>query len=60
MRQLITSHTHLYTQKSILHMIKKFKFKILGEWWFGSDISDLYRSIIINSNFYNKKILKIF
>ena len=41
-------------------MIKKFKFKTLGEWWFGSDISDLYRSIIINSNFYNKKYLKFF
>ena len=59
-RQLNASHTHLYTQKSILHMVKRFKFQILGEWWFGSDISDLYRSIIINSNFYNKKYLKFF
>ena len=41
-------------------MVKRFKFQILGEWWFGSDISDLYRSIIINSNFYNKKYLKFF
>ena len=36
-------------------MIKKYNFKILGEWWFGTDISDLYRSLILNSNFYNKK-----
>ena len=41
-------------------MVKRFKFKILGEWWFGTDISDLYRSIVINSNFYDEKYLKFF
>ena len=34
-------------------MIKKNKLKILGSWWFGSDIADLYRMIIVTSN--NKK-----
>ncbi len=59
-RQLNSSHTHLYTYKSIKYMAKKFKFKILGEWWFGTDISDLYRSIILNSNYFDKQYIKYF
>ena len=41
-------------------MIKKFKFKILGEWWFGTDISDLYRSLLLNSNYFDKAYIKYF
>ena len=52
-RVLSGAHTHLYTKKSIEFMIKKNKLKILGSWWFGSDIADLYRMIIVTSN--NKK-----
>ena len=59
-RQLNASHTHLYTYKSIKYMIKKFKFKILGEWWFGTDISDLYRSLLLNSNYFDKAYIKYF
>ena len=59
-RQLNASHTHLYTHKSLQYMIRENNFKILGEWWFGSDISDLYRSMILNSNYYSSKYVKYF
>ena len=59
-RQLGGTHTNLYSKKSIYFICEKFKFKILGEWWFGSDFSDLYRSIILSSKstskFYEKKL----
>ena len=48
-RVLSGAHTHLYTKKSIEFMIKKNKLKIVGSWWFGSDIADLYRMIIVTS-----------
>jgi hypothetical protein len=59
-RQLNASHTHLYTEKSLKHMIKANKFKILGEWWFGTDISDLYRGMYLNFKYKDKKFLKYF
>ena len=58
-RNLGGSHTNLYSKQSINFICKKFRFKIIGEWWFGSDFSDLYRSIILSakykSKFYEKK-----
>ena len=55
-RQLSGGHTHLFTKKSIYKMAKKYKFKIIGEWWFGTDIADLYRSLINTSEYTNEKI----
>ena len=43
-RQLGGTHTHLFTNESINYIKKKYKLKILGEWWFGTDFADLYRS----------------
>ena len=55
-RHLSGGHTHLYTKKSINYLIKKNNLKIVGEWWFGTDIADLYRSILISGNYNNKEI----
>ena len=55
-RHLSGGHTHLYTMQSLNYFAKKFKFKIIGEWWFGTDIADLYRSLIVTSNVTNNKI----
>ena len=55
-RQLSGGHTHLYTQKSIKFVAKKYNLNIIGEWWFGTDIADLYRSLINSSRPLNKKI----
>jgi hypothetical protein len=32
-----------------------FSFKIIREWWFGTDVPDLYRTILINSKFTKKE-----
>ena len=37
-------------------MGKKYKLKIIGEYWFGTDFPDLMRSLINSGNIINKKI----
>jgi len=44
-RHLVPYHTHLYTEASIRHFCKEFGFTPIGEWWFGLDMGDLYRSL---------------
>ena len=55
-RVLSNGHTHLYTEKSLNYFAKKNGLKIVGEWWFGTDIPDLFRSLLVSANFVNKKI----
>lgn len=55
-RQLSGDHTHLYTEKSLKYFAKKYNLKIIGEYWFGTDMPDLMRSIINSGNILNKKI----
>jgi len=52
-RHLHGGHTHLYTKKSLEYLAKEFNFDILSEWWFGTDIVDLYRHIFVDIE--NKK-----
>ena len=64
-RVLSNGHTHLYTEKSLNYFAKKNNLKIIGEWWFGTDIPDLFRSILTSANYsdkktYTKEINKIF
>jgi len=47
-RQLHGGHTHLYTEKSLQYFSQEFDFDIISEWWFGSDVLDLYRQIFLN------------
>lgn len=54
-RNLSGAHTHLYTKESIDYFVKKFKFKIISEWWFGSDFADLYRSLLVSEKNENTK-----
>ncbi len=44
-RHLSATHTHLYTNSSIEWLCQEFKMKRVAEWWFGTDILDLFRSI---------------
>ncbi len=59
-RHTAATHPHIYTYKSIKYILKKFKLSICAEWWFGSDIIDLNRSLIgsidkkSSKTFYNK------
>lgn len=53
-RQLSAAHTHLYTEESINYLCKMYDLKIIGDWWFGADIPDLYRHFLIKSNLTNQ------
>jgi len=55
-RQLSGGHTHLFTEKSLNFLARKYKLKIIGEYWFGTDFPDLMRSLICSGNILNKKI----
>lgn len=46
-RQLHGGHTHLYTEESLSYLWSEFGFKVVAEWWFGTDIVDLFRHISI-------------
>ncbi len=43
-RHLVGGHTHLFTESSINWICDEFSLHRVAEWWFGSDILDLYRS----------------
>ena len=48
-RHLSGTHTHLFTEKSISYLKKKYNLNVIGEWWFGLDFPDLFRSILVSS-----------
>jgi len=47
-RQLSCAHTHLYTEDSLVHLASEFDLNIIGEWWFGTDMVDVFRHIMVN------------
>jgi hypothetical protein len=48
-RQLSGAHTHLYTKQSLEYLSSEFDLPIVGEWWFGTDFVDLYRTLFVLS-----------
>lgn len=46
-RQLVAGHTHLYTNQSLDWMCAAHGFERVAEWWFGTDLVDLYRSVLV-------------
>jgi len=54
-RHLSGAHTHLYTYKSLKYLAKNNNLNIIGEFWFGTDIPDLMRSILNSATIINKK-----
>ena len=46
-RHLVPFHTHLYTESSIDYFCKEFGFERVAEWWFGSDMMDLFRNVMV-------------
>jgi len=47
-RHLAAGHTHLYTENSIQHFCDEFGFERRSEWWFGLDMTDLSRSVLVS------------
>ena len=56
-RHSAITHPHIYTYKSIKYILKKHNLKISGEWWFGTEMSDLNKSFLIS---FSKNKSKIF
>lgn len=54
-RQLNAGHTHLYTKESLAHLFKEFDIKVMGEWWFGTDVVDFFRQVLVKSKPINKE-----
>lgn len=61
-RALSGGHTHLFTEKSILKMNELLGTVSIGEWRFGTDFLDLYRSISVSLklNGASEKMLNFF
>jgi predicted RNA methylase len=47
-RHLIADHTHLFTEQSLRWMEQAYGFERCAEWWFGSDMLDLYRQVLVS------------
>jgi len=46
-RHLTGGHTHLYSRASLEHLCSEFGFAAIAEWWFGTDMVDLFRHITV-------------
>jgi len=46
-RQLSAGHTHLFTESSLDWLCREFGMKRRAEWWFGTDMVDLFRSVYV-------------
>jgi hypothetical protein len=46
-RHLTGGHTHLFTEQSIDWTLAELGFGSVAEWWFGADVVDLYRSLLV-------------
>lgn len=46
-RQLSAGHTHLFTQKSLSYLVQEHGLSIVSEWWFGTDLVDIFRSVSV-------------
>lgn len=47
-RVLSGGHTHLFTESSVDWLCREFGQEKIGEWWFGTDIVDLFRSVLVS------------
>jgi hypothetical protein len=46
-RQLSAGHTHLYTRTSLEWTWREFGLEPVAEWWFGTDMVDLFRAVSV-------------
>jgi hypothetical protein len=46
-RMLSGGHTHLFTHSSLEWLASEFGLERIGEWWFGTDMMDFARAILV-------------
>ncbi len=56
-RQFNAGHTHLYTDESLDYICKEFGLNRVGEWWFGTDMVDLFRHLVVKSAPQNQGVM---
>ena len=56
-RQLGGTHTHLFTNESLAWLQRKYHWKLRGAWYFGTDVADLLRMVIVESEHNGNGIL---
>lgn len=49
-RQLGGAHTHLFTDDSISWLIKENNWDLLGKWYFGTDVADCFRNVVVENH----------
>ena len=49
-RHLAGGHTHLFTKESLFSFVDRYGFSVVAEWWFGLDVMDLFRSLLVTIN----------
>jgi len=49
-RQLSSSHTHLFTETSLDHLLKENDFDCVSTWFYGQDVLDLLRLLMFDSD----------
>jgi hypothetical protein len=47
-RHLAIGHTHLFTRSSLDWLAWHYGFEVAAEWWFGADMTDIYRSLLVS------------
>lgn len=47
-RQLSGGHTHLFTDHSLKTLLKNHQYIVTNDWWFGTDIADLSRTLAVS------------
>ena len=48
-RQLGGTHTHLFTNESLAWLQRRYHWELRGAWYFGTDIADLFRAVMVES-----------
>ena len=48
-RLLGGTHTHLFTNESLTWLMRQFQWELRGAWYFGTDIADLVRMLMVES-----------
>jgi hypothetical protein len=43
----LSAHTHLFSDGSLDYLTEQTGFERIAEWWFGADVMDLFRSVIV-------------
>lgn len=46
-RQLSAGHTHLFTENSLNYLVQEHGLSVVSEWWFGTDLVDIFRSVSV-------------